>query len=499
MTEVPAHLDIEDGENSAERRSLLEAALDRLAKQRASEATPDELLAWAINGRVVQFDNAMEDLRDSADSDARRRSNNEFRPARLREAASGLSSSVRSMAERLVDDYREAAKHNLDEFISDLGMDRVPPPEKAYPPPLELGAAGLMLLYGPVKLRTESEALISQLAELGDDAASYGLAYYAWVGSRDQPSPLLAATVPAAVAQFESLLGALVHIGLALYPEAMRVTQRQFSVAEYESAGGALGARIMATDKIVTEYLRLGVTEWQTKLAQWPGIELDELTPHLPAIVEYFLRRNLIVHKNGRVDDDYLKSLPASLPVPHRGQSLLPDHEYTLCAVDDLNLLGQALATVWLPSLRPKAELDEMLATQQVYRALERQRWSTAQTLAEHYMPRVQGRDSREILRVNRWLAIREQAGSVEAVASEVSIWEPPDDDVEWKVARAALLLDETATATALRSARNSGVAIARYAKWPLLKILMARHPRLRAILAQGPRSAIEPRPRRKR
>src|SRR5690606_6220411 len=100
-----------------------------------------------------------------------------------------------------------------------------------------LGADRLAELARPLEMAVSSGAEL-QLA----------LSYLGWRSAQRAPSAILDACIPAAVAEFETLLAALLRIAQMVHPEGLGVGNKATTIAEVEAAGGIELARARAVD-----------------------------------------------------------------------------------------------------------------------------------------------------------------------------------------------------------------------------------------------------------
>lgn len=169
-----------------------------------------------------------------------------------------------------------------------------------------------------------------------------------------------------------------------------------------------------------------GIENWSAYLIRWPKIPLRDVVRDWDAVVEAFVRRNALVHAAGRVDADYLRRLPQSYPRPVLGSSVHCTHEYLLSAVDRFGAVGAALPHLLFAKLRPGV-LPADTAVRPVVVLLERGRFADAEALAGVFLDLLDVTlEDRDILQVNRWMAIREQGGDV---SNEVEQWAPVDEE----------------------------------------------------------------------
>jgi hypothetical protein len=230
----------------------------------------------------------------------------------------------------------------------------------------------------------------------------------------------------------------------------------------------------------VDDILSEGIGKWSARFQRWPGINLEELAPEWWKFVEIFLRRNVLVHNSGFVDDDYLRNLPAECEHPPVGSQIALDFDYTVGAIDQVAELGATLGIMWANKIRPSIPVDSAGAVRIVYRALETKRWSDAHFLGELLGSFVDPvTEDYQMLLVNTWLGARESADSVEAIRDDVNSWTPPEEGYRWRLARPALLLDETAAEQILKVGRAEGIDLRPLFHQQFVILLAKRYPRL--------------------
>lgn len=491
----------EGGEDTSVLQEELASALTAL-RTRFDAPIQMQVLSWMVTSARISFETRINTLERAALDAAKERN---ARPQEVVDASRRLNSKSRRAVEATMERFRDELTVGVAARIEQPSGTSTPVShdvEPSYPLPPEMLAAFAPLALGD-ELPDLIGTLLKELLEHGRDALTYGNAYLGFLMEQAHPSSAVAALVPAATAEFESLLASLLRIGLLVYPDALRVNEKRFSIAELRAAGGhQILIQQMAIDKVVEQYLRDTVDAWDRELGKWPGIALRDLTTEWDSVVEMFLRRNLIVHKGGRVDESYLNALPATVERPRLGALLQPDVDYVVDGIRRLATLGRSLAILWLPKLQASAEVDGEASVEVVFDLLSEGRWGDAALVCDRFLSGLTTNDtsdqSEHLLKVNRWLATRELADDVDVIRDEVEAWEPPDDGVDWQVARAALLDDAESTVRLLRELAGGGTSVHRLRSWPLLQTLASRHPQVEIALATESPRRVDPRGRRR-
>jgi hypothetical protein len=446
------------------------SAAERLFDERLEQSTPDQLASWMLSSVVSRFETRLDQLRTVGTQHELHRND---APESLVTARRGIQRQrrvrIETAAQAFVDALRdEAARIEAEVAIDDeLGGEPT-----SVVQPEHIAVAAMMLID-----ESRVDQLVIPLGEAIESASDMELAeaYLGWKLMQETPAAFLDACLPAAVSEFEELLAALLRIGQMLYPSALGANRQQTTIEDIERQGGLDAAKAAGIDLRARTLVNEGVFEWPKRLRSWPGIDPTTLTASWDDFSEIFLRRNVVVHCGARTDAKYLELLPAACSRPLLGEPLHCDGDYVLRAIDKVRAVGSGLGALWLRKLRPNANHPLHRAETLVVKLLHAERWADVDRLATTFID-AQG-EALDTLLVNRWMAQRELAGSVEVIAEEVAAWTPPDDRPRWSVARAALLDDERATVQALRTAAALGESVAEYGSWPLLRVMRRHHP----------------------
>jgi len=271
-----------------------------------------------------------------------------------------------------------------------------------------------------------------------------------------------------------------------LHPEGLAAGSKPTTLAEIEARGGVELARLAAIDKAARDLINSGPSEWCKRLAQWPGIDPAGLVPNWDRFAEIFYRRNVLTHGSGRVDEKYLTLTRTSGEAHSLGESLHCDYEYVVESLELVLSMGRGLAATWLPKLLPNDGFEFHRADEIIVQLLEHESWDLAATLSGAFLARSTG--EAHLLKVNNWMARRELSGSTECIESEVLSWVPPSDDLDWRVARAALLESCDEVRELLVDCAARGNDVTHFEGWPLIKRLRRTDRRLDLWLFRRPK-----------
>ena len=163
------------------------------------------------------------------------------------------------------------------------------------------------------------------------------MSYLGWRSALRAPSAILDACIPAAVAELETLLAALLRIAQMVHPEGLGAGSKPTTIAEVEASGGIELARPRAVDRAARAFVDASPLDWRRRLAKWPGKDPAEFVPSWGSVAQVFDRRNALVHAGGRVDEKYRRhqSLPDGGPA--LGEPQHCSQEYVLVSLDALH------------------------------------------------------------------------------------------------------------------------------------------------------------------
>lgn len=458
------------------------------------------LAVGAIWSRLIlQLNEAQELLEAAADRDSRSSS----RPSDLQRLGRGLGGETRRRVERAAEAAATEAEGDLLPVFAANDAEHAsgePAGKKRHPPAREQVLLLAMIGIGPRRLR-EVVGTVFVECDHDSDAIRYALRYLQW--KRRDPLTTIAgrALLPIMVADFEELLAALVRLWLTLYPKALGVDRHQVSVGVVDSYESTDDILRLAIDEKVDDFMNTSPEEWRRTLADKLHIDCNKLTSDWPAVLEMFARRHAIVHAGGLVNHGYLKRLEPGANAPAIGTPLVTDRAYISAAIDRTEQLATGLTVGWIAHFLPAGDSHVAeIASDPVLRALEQRRWRDAANLAEVALRGCDRHHSHHELRVNWWMARRELGDNWDTLRAEIEDWKPPRGEPRYRVAKAALLRDETGLLNALRDYDAVGLSVRDLAAWPLIVDMRERSPRVAVLVdrtSAKPAGRRSPSPRR--
>jgi hypothetical protein len=480
----------------AARRSSLRARVTTSRHNPGVTTAPDDFsrgqrFAFVASAALTTFAMAFDEMRrlmDLAAAEGRRRTP----PAALRklgrEVSVGRPPGFIRGIERAVDLSRRRATDHIEHAQEPSPTAPAAPTDTGvrHPIALEQAIAVTAINAGPPLVRSLS-AEVTAATGGHSGGLRYAVAYLWWRNGPPVTTRLATSMLAAATANFEDLLGALYRTrGLVAAVETDSVSTTD--AGEFASPDDRVRHDI---DRSAKALLKKRPGEWRDAICNDMGIDVAELGVDWAHVNEVFARRNVIIHAEGRVDKDYRARTRSELEL---GTPLVCDEEYFRAAVDTLERLGTALAVCWLARLFPEGPEPAELAAVHILWALEKCDWVRARAMATAV---VEGRTPTDVppeVRVNWWMARRHCGEGVAGIRSEVETWPAPDDDLDYRLAKAALLLD--ATQCRALAAEYRGQVPQNVREWPLVAELVKVHPALETLFRLGPSS---PRRRRQR
>lgn len=455
------------------------------------------LLYWveACSTPVMQFASTARDIVTTIDGGIY--SHN--REKQLSQARADLSKRQQRVIENVVDklfvDMRESFESKLHEMSqwlvsgpgAQLGL-HVDDGRSSYPlAPEQFGMSMRLLLESgglPENLQPEIEAAVST-----PSAARYMITL---LESRGRPDPAIIvfpALLATAVSRLEEYLAGLVRVALFIHPRGMDLKSMQFSISDLDRYKiPEMSLRMAAIDQKSRTVTEGHPDEWRKQIQKWPGIDIGQAVADWSALVENVLRRHAVIHNSGLVDDRYLTRIPQGVEVPHLGSQLPVAGEYLSSAINRIECLAAVLSARWPKKLMRTIEPNPFFAIYVYTAALEREDWPVAKTVTDALVECLSGGRTREIARVNNWLARIQLANDDAArndIREEIDNWTPSEEGNDFVFARLLLLEhDDEACMLLGRPASRGGIELSEAKTWPLVQMLIKRSSRARQIFS---------------
>ncbi len=286
------------------------------------------------------------------------------------------------------------------------------------------------------------------------------------------------ALVVSLVSAYDAFLADLLKAIFANKPEMVEASARQFTFRELAAFGSIDAARTYLIEKEVEGLIRESHIKQFDWLENRFGIPLRKDLPSWSTFVEVTERRNLYVHADAVVSDQYLNncskhgvSAEALRPGDH-----LPalTSDYWLSAWRCLYEIGTKLGHVlWRKAIGDlKSSDDELIEC--IYDLLDDEDYELAAELG-HFATRVLPKHSSAICRrtllVNYCIALR-FGGKLEKCCEVLNAEDWSDTDDVFQLANAVLMSDFDRAQEIMKQAGNNHKRLTRhnYERWPLFK-----------------------------
>ncbi len=227
----------------------------------------------------------------------------------------------------------------------------------------------------------------------------------------------------------------------------------------------ALGEIKESAQKTTDKLMKGG---WQKRLENLQVIGLDTsiTSKYIGEVFEIAQRRNLLVHNDGVVDDDYKKRISNRYEV---GDNLLVSTKYFQRAIDIFHILGFVLSYSQLEQYEENRQALYNKLDEFVLDSLGRKRYSLVLELSENSANLNFPENKQQIVMVNRAIAYRE-LGRIEEVERIVSLLASVEHDWQIDMAISMLVNDISSLKRQIKDAPDVP-NIVRISTWQLLNL----------------------------
>lgn len=179
---------------------------------------------------------------------------------------------------------------------------------------------------------------------------------------------------------------------------------------------------------------KAGKSGWKSQLKSI-GLDIPVIQKYKDEVFEFSLRRNLLVHNDGVVDDKYTTQIPNRYEI---GDQLLISTQYFQRAMDIFHMLGLFLFCNQLEKFEENKQVFQNILNDFVLTSLECKRYNLVLELSDNYQHLNLPEEKQKIIMVNRAIAFRE-LGRTEEVNNIVSILKTMVSD--WRISIAISML----------------------------------------------------------
>lgn len=251
---------------------------------------------------------------------------------------------------------------------------------------------------------------------------------------------LLDSSLISLVSTVEWFLSQILHTYYREVPDALKETDKTFSLEDLRRFASMEAARDVLIDKKIESSLRGGFEDWCKEIRSCCNLSMGYVDEHRAVITEAFQRRNLLVHNGGVINSIYIdhvdEALREGLDVGSRidvGPSYL-GHVIDVCEVV-FSLIG---AELW-KKLRPDDDGRTMLVNI-AFEHLKEKRWAVAESISRFSMnDKGMKGDTISNAELNFWQAVKWQERFAE-VEEDVRMKDYSAHGDLYQLARLALL-----------------------------------------------------------
>ena len=276
----------------------------------------------------------------------------------------------------------------------------------------------------------------------------------------------------------------LLHFFYNQHPKiVISESDKTFTYKELSDFDSIEDAKDFLIEKKVESIIRSSFPDWIDLLEKQFKIEVKHIKTSLQKAHEYFLRRNLLVHNGGKVNNIYIKKIEEYSGKNSEmciDEQVSVDTDYLTEATHILEIIFIDIASqLWIKSIKSSKnkekdmqEYFDVLNSEIAYPHLLAERYH----ISEHISARLKDNmnlpeECRLISLVNYWLSIKYQ-DRFDEIKSEVEQYDFSAKDLNFQVAQKAILEENEDVFRMLpRIYNNEGINIDSLKEWPLFKI----------------------------
>ncbi len=250
------------------------------------------------------------------------------------------------------------------------------------------------------------------------------------------------------VSSAEWFLSQLLHTHFEGFPELVTDDSHyNFTYKDLKGFGSLNEARQFLVEKKVENVIRSKFDDWISYLEKNLGISTERIACYLDDVQESFLRRNLIVHNGGKVNNTYLNNLPSS----HKKKTKLKNGGHVHVDVAYLTDLSKKFeivfidiaAQLWSRNIKTEDEQEYyfwVFNHEIVYSHILEKKYEIAEHFSSYIMKNKKIPEINRIyLTMNYYICLKEQ-GRLDEVRSEIEAKDFSAANDLIKLAKLALL-----------------------------------------------------------
>lgn len=236
----------------------------------------------------------------------------------------------------------------------------------------------------------------------------------------------------------------ILHYQYKKHPDNAGVKNKSLTLDDLKSFQSIRDAENFLIERKIESILRSSFTNWMDILTKDFGFSLGYLKDYKSQIIEFYQRRNVIVHNGGIVNSIYLSKVDKELTKKlSSGDSLDIDFPYLESAIQHLHLLFTLIALDLWKREKP-SDVDRALVIRDLsYTSLLNQRWEVAKGFNKFLeKDNLMSESSKTIAKLNFWMCIKKLKG-IESIKKEINKLDYSDKSVFLKLLLAGLKEDK--------------------------------------------------------
>jgi len=226
------------------------------------------------------------------------------------------------------------------------------------------------------------------------------------------------------VSIFHKLLSDIIHIISELHPERLKLDDDLISFNDLKNVKKIDEAKDIILSRKIDSLLYEGIEDHFKFIEDSTGLKFDFLEEHMEGLKEIIQRRNIFVHNDGIVNNQYLEKVDKKLIKKFsakKNEKLKTNKDYLRDSINLFEAVGVYMtATIWKNFEPKKKERSAFLNDHIVYPRLLEKRNFVAEHIAEFIINDKNAKATiKDCATLNRWLAIK-QDGRFKKIEKEV-------------------------------------------------------------------------------
>lgn len=270
--------------------------------------------------------------------------------------------------------------------------------------------------------------------------------------------------------KYEEMIMGIFRRVMLSYPEAY-LADKKLSYSEILEIDSKLDSvKEILVNQEIDEIMRKPISDWYKILNEKHKINFNILIEYFEEFKEIYYRRNIVVHNNGIVNNDYIKSVKKEYRSNIRkGELLEVEEEYLKCAFDTtyIMLYGTILCIAKLSS--SKTELYDAIEDMAFQHMIDGE-WNISKFLYKYLMEECKkdlDTATSERIRINYWLSIKNLDG-LQSIHDEIVKYDVSAMEGKYKVAKACLMNDYEEINNLLEIYLGNEIKTSAVEYWPL-------------------------------